>query len=51
MKQVAAKTQGATVFGYQVIDPERFGVVEFDKDFNALSSYALGARRAGNYLH
>ncbi len=28
---------GATVFGYQVTDPERFGVVEFDDDFNALS--------------
>ena len=28
---------GATVFGYHVDDPERFGVVEFDKDFNAVS--------------
>lgn len=28
---------GATVFGYHVDDPERFGVVEFDKDFNAIS--------------
>ncbi|WP_283119566.1 glucose-1-phosphate thymidylyltransferase RfbA [Neisseria elongata] len=37
LKQAAAKTHGATVFGYQVKDPERFGVVEFDKDFNALS--------------
>lgn len=27
----------ATVFGYHVDDPERFGVVEFDKDFNAVS--------------
>lgn len=30
-------THGATVFGYQVTDPERFGVVEFDDDFNAIS--------------
>ena len=28
---------GATVFGYHVDDPERFGVVEFDKDYNAIS--------------
>uniref|UniRef100_UPI0023B883C0 sugar phosphate nucleotidyltransferase n=1 Tax=Enterobacter hormaechei TaxID=158836 RepID=UPI0023B883C0 len=27
----------ATVFGYQVLDPERFGVVEFDESFKALS--------------
>lgn len=37
LKQAAAKTYGATVFGYQVKDPERFGVVEFDENFNALS--------------
>lgn len=34
----AANSQtGATVFGYEVQDPERFGVVEFDADFNAVS--------------
>ena len=32
-----AKEKGATVFGYQVKDPERFGVVEFDDDMNAIS--------------
>ena len=37
LKQAAAKTHGATVFGYQVKDPERFGVIEFDENFNALS--------------
>lgn len=33
LKQVAQRQRGATVFGYQVMDPERFGVVEFDDDF------------------
>ena len=37
LKEAAARTSGATVFGYQVKDPERFGVVEFDKDLRALS--------------
>lgn len=33
----AESEDGATVFGYHVEDPERFGVVEFDTDFNAVS--------------
>ncbi|MGB9096683.1 glucose-1-phosphate thymidylyltransferase RfbA [Erwinia sp.] len=37
LRHVAAKTQGATVFAYQVMDPERFGVVEFDDNFQAIS--------------
>lgn len=37
LESAVAQEQGATVFGYQVIDPERFGVVEFDADFKALS--------------
>ncbi|MEO8231815.1 MAG: glucose-1-phosphate thymidylyltransferase RfbA [Ignavibacteriota bacterium] len=31
------KNIGATIFGYQVNDPERYGIVEFDKDGNAIS--------------
>lgn len=31
------KNYGATIFGYQVTDPERYGIVEFDKDGNAIS--------------
>lgn len=37
LRSVAERTRGATIFGYQVIDPERFGVVDFDSNFNALS--------------
>lgn len=38
MLQAAAKREkGATVFGYQVTDPERFGVVEFDDNHRAIS--------------
>src|SRR5690606_12850728 len=37
LRESCARGQGATVFGYQVKDPERFGVVEFDSNMKALS--------------
>lgn len=37
LENVVACEEGATVFGYQVMDPERFGVVDFDENFRALS--------------
>lgn len=37
LQRAASKSTGATVFGYQVKDPERFGVVEFDENMNAIS--------------
>ncbi|EFQ57817.1 glucose-1-phosphate thymidylyltransferase RfbA [Streptococcus downei] len=37
LQKAASKEKGATVFGYQVKDPERFGVVEFDENMNAIS--------------
>jgi glucose-1-phosphate thymidylyltransferase len=37
LEHVAARTSGATVFGYHVVDPERFGVVEFDDQMRVLS--------------
>lgn len=37
LQKAAKKEKGATVFGYHVKDPERFGVVEFDTDMNAIS--------------
>lgn len=37
LKSAASIKDGAVVFGYNVKDPQRFGVVEFDKNFNAIS--------------
>lgn len=37
LRAVTARQTGATVFGYQVMDPERFGVVEFNDNFQAIS--------------
>ncbi|KAB2953772.1 glucose-1-phosphate thymidylyltransferase RfbA [Heliorestis acidaminivorans] len=37
LKKAVQREKGATVFGYQVKDPERFGVVEFDKSYRAVS--------------
>lgn len=37
LRTAAKRKEGATVFGYQVKDPERFGVVEFDENMRAVS--------------
>ncbi|WP_139685733.1 glucose-1-phosphate thymidylyltransferase RfbA [Vibrio tasmaniensis] len=37
LQSAASRDSGATVFGYQVKDPERFGVVDFDEDMKAVS--------------
>ena len=37
LQRAAKREQGATVFGYHVNDPERFGVVEFDRDMRVIS--------------
>ncbi len=37
LERAASRTKGATVFGYNVKDPERFGVVEFDNNLKAIS--------------
>ncbi|KRL40143.1 glucose-1-phosphate thymidylyltransferase RfbA [Liquorilactobacillus nagelii] len=50
MLQDAAKlTSGATVFGYHVNDPERFGVVEFDQQMQAVSLEEKPAHPKSNY--
>jgi glucose-1-phosphate thymidylyltransferase len=47
--EAAARRKGATVFGYQVKEPERFGVVEFDQDMQALSLEEKPAQPKSNY--
>ena len=49
LRAAAAKESGATVFGYYVDDPERFGVVEFDKDGKAVSIEEKPQQPKSNY--
>ncbi|HHF2852444.1 TPA: glucose-1-phosphate thymidylyltransferase RfbA [Vibrio diabolicus] len=49
LKLAASRSQGATVFGYQVKDPERFGVVEFDDNQKAVSIEEKPEKPKSNY--
>lgn len=49
LKSAAGQSQGATVFAYRVKDPERYGVVEFDAQGQALSIEEKPARPRSHY--
>lgn len=49
LQRAAAKDSGATVFGYHVNDPERFGVVEFDKNMKAITIEEKPEKPKSNY--
>ena len=49
LRAAAAKEKGATVFGYYVDDPERFGIVEFDKEGKAVSIEEKPEHPKSNY--
>ena len=49
LQRNATKEKGATVFGYHVNDPERFGVVEFDDDMHAISIEEKPEQPKSNY--
>ena len=49
LKKAVAKEHGATVFGYYVDDPERFGIVEFDESGKAISIEEKPEKPKSNY--
>ena len=49
LENADGKTEGATVFAYHVQDPERYGVVEFDRQFRALSIEEKPVKPRSNY--
>ncbi|GGF00111.1 glucose-1-phosphate thymidylyltransferase RfbA [Pseudoalteromonas sp. BZK2] len=49
LKNAAERESGATVFGYQVKDPERFGVVDFDENMKAISIEEKPKHPKSNY--
>ncbi|MCE9686730.1 glucose-1-phosphate thymidylyltransferase RfbA [Shewanella sp. AS16] len=49
LKSAANRGKGATIFGYQVKDPERFGVVEFDEGMKAISIEEKPTKPKSNY--
>ena len=49
LRKVVERKNGATIFAYQVVDPERYGIVSFDKEGNALSIEEKPKNPISNY--
>jgi len=49
LREAAARTHGATIFGYYVDDPERFGIIEFDENGKAISIEEKPKNPKSNY--
>lgn len=49
LEQAASRNNGATIFGYHVKDPKRFGVVEFDQNYKAISLEEKPVHPKSNY--
>lgn len=49
LKKARENENGATIFGYQVLDPERYGVVEFDNEYNVVSIEEKPTAPKSNY--
>lgn len=49
LEKAATRNNGATIFGYHVKDPERFGVVEFDQNYKAVSLEEKPVHPKSNY--
>ena len=48
-KEASELKDGAMIFGYHVVDPQRFGVIEYDKEFNVISIEEKPAVPKSNY--
>jgi len=49
LREAASRDTGATIFAYQVMDPERYGIVEFDADGKAVSLEEKPAKPKSNF--
>lgn len=50
LKKASSQKEGATIFGYYVKDPQRYGVIEFDENYHAVSIEEKPKRLKSNYV-